>query len=291
MYIDSFKVFCDLVATASFSKAAERNKITQSAVSQQIRTLEIRFGVTLVDRSRRNVSLTPEGTAFFEACSKIINIWDDFESELGALKNEVSGELKIAAVFTLGLYRLPALVKKFNAKHPSVTVRLVYAGHDDVCRMVADGDAAIGIIAFPSKQKELLFEEFGEDELVIIAAPGSPLAKRTKMELSGLNGLGFAAFDQHSPTRKLIDRGLRDAGAKVVLHDQFESVETIKRVVQIENIVSIVPADSVRAEVSAGTLVKVAIDGERLARPLGSIISRTRSRSPGLKEFLKCLKS
>jgi LysR family transcriptional regulator, transcriptional activator of the cysJI operon len=291
MYIDSFKVFCDLVSTASFSKAAEKNKITQSAVSQQVRTLEMRFGVSLVDRSRRNVSLTPEGTAFFEACSKIIEIWDDFESELGTLKNEVTGELKVAAAFTLGLYRLPASIKKFNEKHPGVVVRMAYGTHDEVCAMVADGDAALGVIAFPTKRKELLFEEFGEDELVIIVAPGSPLAKRTKMELSDLNGLGFAAFSQDSPTRKLIDRSVRDAGAKVVLHGNFESVETIKRVVQIENIVSIVPLDSVRAEVAAGTLVKVAIDGERLVRPLGAVISRSRSRPPGLKEFLKTLKN
>ena len=70
MYIDTFKVFCDLAETGSFSKAATANGITQSAVSQQIRALENKFQVTLVERSRRNFSLTPEGTAFLQAAAR-----------------------------------------------------------------------------------------------------------------------------------------------------------------------------------------------------------------------------
>jgi LysR family transcriptional regulator, transcriptional activator of the cysJI operon len=290
MYIDSFKVFCDLVKTSSFSRAAEKNKITQSAVSQQIRTLEIRFGVTLVERGRRNVSLTPEGSAFHDACLKIIGIWDDFEKELGHLKNEVSGEIKIAAVYSLGLYRLPAVIKSFGAEHPEVAVALDYGSHDSICEKLLEGRFDAAVVAFAPKHKDIIFEEFGTDELVIALAPGHPLSKKSKLDLSSLNGLGFVHFDATAPTRKVIDRSLRDAGAKVSVRGQFESVETIKRVVQVEGLAAIVPLDSIRAEVAAGTLVKVNIDGPKITRPIGIAITRTRSRPPGLKEFVAALK-
>ena len=290
MYIDSFKVFCDLVDTQSFSKSAVKNKITQSAVSQQVRNLEIRFGVTLVERGRRQVSLTPEGTAFLEACRKIVSIWNNFENQLGVLKNETAGEVIVATTFSLGLYELPKYVKKLAAKFPGVSVKTHFGSSDEVYDLVESGEADAGIVAFPAKRRELMDEEIGEDELCIVTAPGHELAKAGKAPLSALNGLPFASFHGESPTRKFIDKALRDSGAKVNQIGEFESVETIKRVVQLQNAVSVVPVESIRREAEANTLAKVAITGVELKRPLSVIVSRVRPRPPGLKELLETLK-
>ncbi len=290
MYIDSFKVFCDLVETSSFSKSAEKNKITQSAVSQQVRNLEIRFGVTLVERGRRQVTLTPEGNAFLEACTKILDIWDSFENRLGELKNEVAGEIKVAATFTIGLYELPTLVQAFSAKHPDVTVKVIYGTTDAVCTLVESGDADAGLIPFSSKARDLISENYGEDELVIVTAPQHPLANSGTAALSALEGQKMVTFANDSSTRKFIDKQLRDAGAKTVHCGAYDSVETIKRIVQVENCISIVPAKSIAKEVAAGTLAQVAIQGDALKRPLSYVVSRTRTRAPGLKEFLEQVK-
>lgn len=290
MYIDSFKVFCDLVETSSFSKSAEKNKITQSAVSQQVRNLEIRFGVTLIERGRRQVTLTPEGAAFLEACTKILDIWSSFENRLGVLKNQVAGELKIAAAFTIGLYELPALIKKFNAKHADVTVKVIYGTADAVCTLVESGGADAGLVPFPSKAKDLISEDFSEDQLVIVTAPAHPLAKSGTAALSALDGQRMVTFASDSATRKFIDKQLRDAGVKTLNGGAYDSIETIKGIIQVENCISIVPVKSIAKEVAAGTLAQVTIQGEALKRPLGYVVSRTRSRAPGLKEFLGELK-
>src|SRR5215207_4657471 len=104
MYIETFKVFCDLAETGSFSKAATLNSITQSAVSQQIRALENRFQVILVERGRRNFSLTPEGHAFLQASKEILDVYDHLGDRLQELRNIVAGELRIASIYSIGLH-------------------------------------------------------------------------------------------------------------------------------------------------------------------------------------------
>ena len=98
MHIETFKVFCDLIETTSFSEAAERNGISQSAVSQQIRALEDRFGVTLVERGRRNFAVTPEGEVFLKAAREILESYRGIEEELGAMRDIVSGRLTVETV-------------------------------------------------------------------------------------------------------------------------------------------------------------------------------------------------
>lgn len=290
MYIDSFKVFCDLVKTSSFSKSAVLNNITQSAVSQQVRSLEIKFDCTLVERGRRNLSLTPEGLAFHKACEKIIAIWNDFEARLKEIKNVVEGEVRIASIYSIGLHELPARLKAFGEKNPDVQVRVEYCTSQQVYEMIESGKADLGLVAYPTKRSGVLFEVFDEDQLVLICPPKHPLAAKKKVALSALKGERFLSFDPEAPTRKAIDRCLRDAQVKVVNAGEFDNVETVKRAVEIESGISIVPLQSIKQEVKAGQLVAVEIEGQKLTRPLGLVYSRTRSRPAGLKELIASLK-
>src|SRR4051812_21198099 len=114
MQIQSFKVFCDLTQTASFSKAAEMNGITQSAVSQQVRAIEQRFHVKLIERGRKNFALTPEGRCFLEASKEILVTLDGLGSRIQKLQNVVAGELRIATIFSIGLHELPPYLKIFR---------------------------------------------------------------------------------------------------------------------------------------------------------------------------------
>lgn len=290
MYIDSFKVFCDLVKTSSFSKSAVLNNITQSAVSQQVRSLEIKFDCTLVERGRRNLSLTPEGLAFHKSCEKIISIWEDFEARLKEIKNVVEGKVRVASVYSIGLHELPARLKTFCEKNPDVQVHMDYCRSQQVYEMVESGKADLGLVAYPVKRSSILFEIFDEDQLVLICHPKHPLAAKKKVSLSALTGEKFISFDPDAPTRKVIDRSLRDAQVKVVNAGEFDNIETIKRSVEIENGISIVPSDSVKQEVKAGRLAAVEIESPKLSRPLGLVVSRTRPRPAGLKELIAALK-
>ncbi len=290
MHVDSLKVFCDLVETASFSKAAAAHGITQSAVSQQIRALEERFGCTLLERSRSGVSATPEGHAFYATCREMLSAWTAFENRVGELKNEVSGELRIASIFSIGLHELPARLQAFRAKYPQVDVRVDYRRSAQVYQMVESGEAHIGLVAFPTKRPGILFEVFDEDTMVFICHPRHPLAGKKRIPLTAVAGEPFIGFEPDTPTRKMTDRYLRKAGVKITPVNEFDNIETVKRAVEIGSGTSIVPARTVAAEIASGQLAAVEIESPRMTRPLATIIARNRPRQPGMKEFIALLK-
>jgi DNA-binding transcriptional LysR family regulator len=289
MYVETFKVFSDLAETGSFSKAAHLNQITQSAVSQQIRALESRFEVTLVERGRRNFALTPEGTVFLDASRRILEIYNNLAVHLHDLRNVVAGELRVASIYSIGLHELPPRLKAFRRKHPEVEVHVEYRRSTQVYNQVQNGEVDLGLVAYPAKRVGLFATIFDEDELVLICHPNHPLARRKRIQLADLNGEKFIAFEPDLPTRKVIDRHLREHQVEIMHTMEFDNIETVKRAVEIESGVSLVPANTVRQEVASGALVAVAVEGNKLRRPLGVITKRNRPRSPAQKEFVAAL--
>jgi LysR family transcriptional regulator, transcriptional activator of the cysJI operon len=289
MQIGTFKIFCDLVETGSFSKAATLSGITQSAVSQQIRALETRFEVTLVERGRRNFALTPEGSVFLEASKEILDVYDHLDDRLQEMRNVVAGDLKIASIYSIGLHELAPILKQFREKFPDVEVHVEYRRSAEVYAAVTQGDVDLGLVAFPAKRKGLQAEVFRTDRMIVICHPNHPLALRKQVKLSELSGERFISFAVDQPTRKVIDKHFRDAGVEVKQVMEFDNIETVKRAVEIENGISIVPSRTVETEVRSGSLVAVTLTEPNLTRPLGILTRRNRARSPAQKEFLKVL--
>ena len=290
MYIETFKVFCDLAETASFSKAALLNSITQSAVSQQIRVLENKFQVTLVERGRRNFALTTEGNAFLQASREIIGIYNDLDHRLHAFRNVIAGELRLASIYSIGLHELPPHLKTFREKFPEVEVHVEYRRSQQVYSQVLSGEVDLGLVAYPVKRNGLQVDIFSEDRLVLICHPNHRLASRERIKLHELTGEKFIAFEPDLPTRKVIDRHLRGHSVEIDHAMEFDNIETVKRAVEVESGVSIVPAITVRQEVEGRLLCAIEIEEPRMSRPLGVLTKRNRARSPAHKEFVDALK-
>ena len=291
MYIDTFKVFCDLAETGSFSKAAGVNSITQSAVSQQIRALENKFQVTLVERGRRNFCLTAEGTAFLSASREILEIYNNLDNRLHELRDVVAGELKIACIYSIGLHELPPYLKAFREKFPAVELHVEYRRTHQIYSQVLSGEVDLGLVAYPAKRNGLQSETFSEDRLVLICHPNHRLASQKSVRLEELNGEKFIAFEPDLPTRKVIDRHLRDHSVQIEHAMEFDNIETVKRAVEIESGVSIVPANTIRQETESGVLIAIEFEGPKMSRPLGVLVKRNRPRSPAHKEFVTSLKT
>lgn len=289
MQIQAFKVFSNLAETSSFSKAAEMNGITQSAVSQQVRSVEQRFGVKLIERGRKNFCLTPEGRAFLETSREVLGALDALDRHIHKLKSVVAGELRIATIFSLGLHELPPYLKIYRKAHPEVEVRVEYRRSSEVYQNVLDGVADVGLVAYPVARRGISMVNFCRDRLVLICSPTHALAGRRRVTFSALQGEKFIAFDPDLPTRREVDRKLRSEGVKVRLALEFDNIETVKRAVEIENGVSVVPETSVREEVESGSLCAVEFEGGDLWRPLGAIVRRSARISPALREFLQLL--
>ncbi|MEI6072977.1 MAG: LysR family transcriptional regulator [Verrucomicrobiae bacterium] len=290
MQIQTFKVFCDLAETESFSKSAERNGITQSAVSQQVRAIEEQFQVRLIDRGRRAFCLTPEGHAFLASSSEIIGAYDDLGTRMKKLQEVVSGELRIATIFSIGLHELPPYLKRFRREFPLVEVKMDYRRSAQVYAAVQENRADVGLVAYPASRRGITASVFWRDRLAVICAPHHPLAARRKISLGDLGGEKFIAFEPDLPTRREVDRHLRQAGSRVKVAFEFDNIETVKRAVEIESAISIVPRLSVRSEVETGQLASIELSDPAMWRPLGTLVKKSSAGTPALREFLALLK-
>lgn len=289
MQIQTFKVFCDLADTESFSKAAERNGITQSAVSQQVRSIEDQFRVRLIDRGRRTFCLTPEGQAFLASSREIIGAYEDLGTRMQKLQEVISGELRIATIFSIGLHELPPYLKRFRREFPLVDVRVDYRRSAQVYAAVQENRADVGLVAYPTSRRGITASVFWKDRLVVICAPGHPLAAKRKIALSELHAEKFIAFEPDLPTRREVDRQLRLSGSRVRVAFEFDNIETVKRAVEIESAVSIVPRTSVRSEVETGQLASIELAEPDMWRPLGTLVKKSSAGTPALREFLSLL--
>ena len=291
MHIETFKVFCDLVETASFSEAARLNGITQSAVSQQIRGLEDRYGAVLIERGRKNFAVTPEGEVFLQAAREIVDGYQGIESKLRQMRDIVAGPLTVATVFSIGFHELPPYLEVFRSRFPEVQLTVHYRRANQVYADVLESKADLGLVAYPQERKGIEIEPVWKDRLALIAPPKHPFAKRKKMSIKDIDGQRFISFEPDLPTRKAIDDLMREAGVRVKEVVEFDNIETVKRGVEIENALSIVPSESVNAEVTAGTLCRIDLEGRNLWRPLGVIRRRTKAITPPMREMVRLLKS
>lgn len=286
-----FKVFSDLAETSSFSQAARLNAVTQSAVSQQIKALEKRFGSRLIERGKRNFSLTPEGRVFLGAAREILSVVGDLDARLGEMRETVAGDLRLAAVLSVGLHELPAYTRQFMRQHPQVKIHTDYLRSSEVYTAVLSGKTDAGFVAYPVARRGLACEVIWRDRLVVVCSPSHRLARRARVALSDLSGEKFIAFAADQPTRKALDRALRAARVSIRPQMEFDNVETVKRTVEIGDAVSILPQATLANEQRAGSLVPIGITGADIWRPVGVITRRNRAGSPALLEFLELLRA
>jgi DNA-binding transcriptional LysR family regulator len=289
MHIESLKVFCDLVEMGSFSAAAANNYVTQSAVSQQIRSLEDKYGRKLLDRGRGQVRPTPAGQVFYEVSKDIVHRFREMENRLQHLSNVVAGSIRVLTVHTVGLYELSGPVRRFLRAYPHVNLRIEYARSNRIYEEVQKGDADLGIVAYPSKRAQFVLIPYREDRLVLICPPTHALAKHQSVSIKKLVGQDFVGFERDLPTRKETDRILRKNGVDVRYKMELDNIETIKRVVEIGTGCALLPEPAVRQEVKARSIVAVQIRDETFLRPLGIICRLGQHLSPATEKFIQYL--
>jgi len=291
MHIENFKIFADLVQSKSFSQAAKINGITQSAVSQQLRAMENHFKVLIVDRSQKQFKLTNEGKRLHESAKEILNLYERLDCELQEMKKVISGNIRVATIYSVGLHELPPYMKRFLSTYPTVNVHLEYRRSNLVYEDVLHNIVDLGIVAYPTKNRELEYLPFLEDELVLIASPDHPLAKKDVVDLKELPEHAYIGFDNDIPTRKATDQIFRDARINILPVMEFDNIETVKRAVEINAGVAIIPRSTVTQEVEKELLVAMNFKGKRFLRPVFIIHRKGRILTPAMEKFIGLLTS
>ena len=291
MQIEAFKVFRDLVDGESFSKAAQVNSITQSAVSQQVRSWETRYGIPLIERSSKQFGLTREGQLFYEAARRIVGEIDGFQNALAEMRNIIAGPIRVSTVYSIGLHELPPFIKRFLKEYPAVNVHVEYRRSNQVYEDVAEGASDFGLVAFPSIRKQIRVKPFRRDRLVLICSPQHRLARNGDGEIAigEVAEEKFIGFEPDIPTRKAVDGIFKENGFEVRPVMEFDNVETVKRAVEIDAGIAVVPRATIEQELKNGSLVALEFKGQSFYRPLGILYKTGRIFSPGMRRFMDVL--
>lgn len=294
MDLTALQLFCDIVETQSFTRAAERGFVSQSAVSQRIRELEREYGQALIERGKGKGRALPTeaGKVLYQGAKSLLSEAAELDARMRGFSEEVAGTVRVATVYSVGLHALPGRLKPFLAEHPKVNVHLEYSQTGKVYQDILSGTADVGIVACPKQRDGIDIIPFADEEVVLICAPEHPLAGLASIPLQALEGQPFIAFAADIPTRSLIDERLWAAGVKVNITASYDNIETIKNLVEIGSGVALVPEDTAQRETRDGTLVAVPLaESDRFRRPAGMLLKKNRTRRAAVKAFVEAMRS
>jgi DNA-binding transcriptional LysR family regulator len=290
MHIQTLRIFCDLGKLRSFSKTAEKHFVSQSAISQQLAQLELAHKCQLINRKKRPVELTRQGQLLYDACKDIVDRYEQFKSELNTMQKSTTSRINLAAIFSIGMHALPDYVKKFMVRNPSVHVHIEYLEAEKIYAQILAGDIDIGIVAVPKRDKRLEVYDFQDEPLVLVCGPQHALANESQVDIHKLQFERFIGFGQNIPTRVWIDNILQQYNVIANPIMEFDNIETIKRAVEINSGISILPQTSITQEVSSGTIKAINFSNANFVRPTGIIVRKSKIQGKAVREFLDLLR-
>ena len=283
------QVFHAVAKQLSFTKAAEVLFMTQPAVTFQIKQLEEHFNTRLFDRGHGKISLTPAGETVLEYAERILGLSSELDVRLAEMTGQIGGPLLVGASTTIAEFMLPRILGEFKSLYPNVKPRLIVANSESIETRVAEHTLDIGLIEAPSHQHNLQCEVCCDDELLVICAPGSPLAKHKELTPQQLVTHPFVSREPGSGTREVTDTYFRNAGVppdglNVVI--ELGSPEAIKGVVETGIGFAIVSRASVAKEKRLGDLLAIPLK-PRLTRTLSMVYPKEKFRSRLVNTFVE----
>lgn len=292
MNTNVMKTFCDLVETGSFSKAAETNGISQSAVSQQLASLEREMGTCLVSRGGGFAMPTDAGTTFYQGAKEILQRYEQTLAQMRSAVDTIRGTLRVGTIYSVGLYLLTPCVREFLKAHPEVNLDVEYARWNQITTAVLNNEMDLGIVAFPEKHRSIERISFTTEKLTMVCSPSHRLAKRRQLKPTDLKNERFVAFEANVPTRRYIDRLLKGFRVNVNIVMEFDNIDTVKRAIEVDLGLSILPEGNVEREVTSRHLCSVPFSNPaKWVRKIGIIRRRGKEHSQAEQMFLSVLRS
>jgi len=255
-----------------------------------VHALEKRLGAQLIDRSKRPFEVTPAGKIYFDGCQQLLKSFELVEEQVRRAVGQTKNRVRIAAIYSVGLAQMYDYVEHFQQLYPDVMITLDYLHPDEVYQRVCENQADLGLVSFPKKEdKELTSILWQEQPMVLVVHPGHPLADRESCTVSEIEDEPFVAFTSELVVRQKIDRWLRKAGVHVQLIHEFDNIENIKRAVEAEAGIAVLPLPTVTKEVQDQSLKVVRLEQVEWFRPIGIIQRKQKSIPDVVSKFIEIL--
>ena len=286
------KTFIDAAKTGSVRQSAENNFVTQPAVSQHIRLLENKFGCRLFERRQRKLALTEAGRIFLQHAESLMALYTQAKSEMMQYSQHPRYALHLGTIYSLGLYELQPILKRFLKFHPTTDVSLEYHPFDKIYRLVADQEIDFGFVAHPKPYPNTVSEVFLRERMLLVqstARPSFPSKKIISPKL--LDDVKLISFRLGTPTREATDACWKALGCRPQVINEYDNIETLKSVLCLGLGCALIPETTVKREIRDGVLEVVRVRGLDVTRPLGVVYAKNRPFHVIGKKFLESLKS
>ncbi len=264
--LNLLRIFHTVARLQSFTRAAEALFLTQPGISKHVKTLEDYYGTRLFDRLGKKVVLTQAGETLFPTIDRIFHLLDRSEKEIDDLKGMRSGDLRLGASVTIGIYFLPGILREFQKLHPGIRVSLDIDLNRQIVEKILDNAVDIGLLGAPETDERLTVTPFFKDELVVIVPVDRAWAARDTIRPLDLLGERFIFSQQGSGTRSIVEERLRQAGVVLTNTIEFGHTEAVKKAVEAGLGVSILSRSTIANEEKLGSIRSISLSEVDLCR-------------------------
>ncbi|MBI3664130.1 MAG: LysR family transcriptional regulator [Acidobacteria bacterium] len=297
MDLPDLNVFLTVAREKSFSRAAEKLFRTQPAVSLAIRRLEDWLGQPLFARGARQTKLTDAGELLMEYAERMLNLREEIKKGIDDLTGRRRGELSLGVNESSIHALLPALAR-YRQLYPGVRIAIRRTYSREIPHEILNYRLDLGVVSFVPQEEKLKAVEIRRDELTFVVYPRHRLARRETVDITELGEETFVAHIVDTPYRWRVIQLFQKHRVPLLMHVEMPTIESIKRFVQMEMGVAIVPRMCVEWEVEQGTLAEVKIrqlhmprhlyliyrEGARVSHAAQALLRLLRTGDPGKEE-------
>jgi DNA-binding transcriptional LysR family regulator len=292
MNLDQLKTFQEVIRLGSFSEVAKKLTISQPAVSFQIQKLEQELGTRLIDRTQRAITLTAAGKRLLRFAESIETEHESLQHDLEQIREEISGDLLIAASTIPGEFLLPTLLARFKQRHPAVRIQVDVSDSITVINGVRDNAYEVGFCGLAPAGHDLTSFKVASDEIVLIVFPGHPFAQKGEIAPDELEGEPLIFREATSGTQRSLESHLSETGLdlrKFTPNLILGSTQAVVSAVAAGAGIAFVSNMAVN-KVNPGLVRQVNVHGLRLSRDFYCVYRQERVVSRLLEGFINFIK-
>jgi len=287
MNLHHLAIFHAIAETGSISAAAIRVRVSQPALSRELKDFEARLGVVLFERLPRGMRLTEPGKVLHAYSVRLFAVADSAQAAMRDFADARAGQLSMGASNTIGTYVLPRFVAQFRTLFPQVGISLFVGNTEQVAQGVADLRFTVGFVEGPVRVEGVVAEEFSRDELIPVVGAQHPLAGRRRANPSDINGLPLLMREPGSGTRELIGEMLQQLDVETGSIVEFGNTEALKQAAIHGGGIAWLPSISVARDLQDRSLVRLPVRALGLQRPLSILRREGAYQVPAVEAFLQ----
>ena len=273
--------------TGSFTGAGRKLHVSQSAISRQILLLEDELNESLFLRIGRRVRITAAGESGGRVSNRVVGGGGVTVTVIGESQQVLSGTLRLAGGMTVCMYVFPQLLQEYRRQHSLVEVKLITGTSQRLLQEIRSGAADLGFITLPVNEPELVTVPAMQEEMLLVAHPSHPLAKKKRILPHDLAQEPFVLFEAASNSRRIVDAFFIKERIEPRIVMETENVEILKALVRAELGITLIPYQAVAREVRGRQLFCARVSGAQLVRHTGWVYQRSNRVPRGVEEMFR----